>query len=232
MAVTQRAGAVGRRGPRRRRDPERSRKAILDAAEDAFAQHGYGGASLAAIAEAAAVSTALPAYFFDSKAKLYAAVVERLFRERNERLDGLGRAAVAEVDGSEDGLRRGLRVLIGGYLEFLLSRPNFVQLMTRDALALAGNGRAQAPRHSTAYEDGVRRFLAALSPPPGPAVDSGQLLVSIVAMCFFPLEHDATMVAGMGLRAWTPAFIEQRTEHVVDLLVRVLKPAAQGAIGS
>src|SRR5687768_4951068 len=123
MAVTQRAGAVAHR----RRDPERSRRAILDAAEAAFAQHGYGGASLAAIAEAATVSTALPAYFFDSKSKLYAAVVERLFRERNERLDGLGRAALAEVDGTEAGLRRGLRVLVGGYLEFLLSRPNFVQ---------------------------------------------------------------------------------------------------------
>lgn len=95
--------------------------------------------------------------------------------------------------------------------------------MTRDALELASQGRAEAPRHSPAYEQGLREFLAALSPPAGPAVESNQLLISLVALCFFPLEHDATMLARMGYRAWTPGFIETRTDHVVDIMSRVLR---------
>ena len=209
-------------GRSRRRDAERSRQLILDAAEQVFARRGYEGASLAAIGEAADVSATLPAYFFNNKASLYEAVIERLFVDRNERLGQLSTQAVAELDGTEEGLRRGLRILVGGYLRFLLERPSFVYLMSRDALQLAHDGRAQAPRHSPAYEQGLREFLAALSPPPGPALDSNQLLISLVALCFFPLEHDATMLAGMGYRAWTPGFVELRTEHVVDVMARLL----------
>jgi AcrR family transcriptional regulator len=212
-------------GRRRRRDAERSRTLILDAAEQVFAQHGYLGASLSAIGEAAEVSATLPAYFFSNKASLYRAVIDRLFVDRNEILGELGTRAVAELDGTEDGLRNGLRILVRGYLDFLLHRPGFVHLMTRDALELARHGRAEAPRHSPAYEQGLREFLTALSPPHGPAVDSNQLLISLVAMCFFPLEHDATMLAGMGYRAWTTGFVDTRTEHVVDLMTRVLRTA-------
>jgi TetR/AcrR family transcriptional regulator len=208
-------------GKVRRRDPDRSRQAILDAAEQVFAREGYDGASMAAIGKAAGVSGTLPGYFFGDKATLYAAVIDRLFEERNRALEELGRAATAVLK-EEDGLRRGLEVLVGGYLRFLLARPTFVQLMARDALEMTRSGRATEPRHSAAYESSVRGFLAALSPPPGPGVEPDQLLISIVALCFFPLEHDATMLAGMGYRAWTPAFVGKRTEHVVDILLRVL----------
>lgn len=222
-------GAAGN-GRVRRRDPERSRQAILDAAERVFAREGYDGASMAAIGKAAGVSGTLPAYFFKDKASLYAAVIDRLFDERNrvlERLTGEALAALAAADG----LRRGLEIMVGGYLRFLLERPAFVQLMARDALELARAGRATEPRHSAAYEDSVRRFITVLSPPPGPGVEPDQLLISVVALCFFPLEHDATMLAGMGYRAWTPAFVQKRTEHVVDILLRVLTGAPREHAG-
>jgi AcrR family transcriptional regulator len=82
-------------GRRRRRDAERSRTLILDAAEQVFAQHGYLGASLSAIGEAAEVSATLPAYFFSNKASLYRAVIDRLFVDRNEILGEPGTPAVA-----------------------------------------------------------------------------------------------------------------------------------------
>lgn len=208
----------------RRRDPQRSRQSILDAAEQVFAREGYDGASMAAIGEAAGVSGTLPAYFFKDKASLYAAVIDRLFADRDRTLATLGEEAMAALD--RDGLRRGLEILVGGYLRFLLERPTFVQLMSRDALEMARGDRATSPRHSVAYENSMRRFIAALSPPPGPGVDPDQLLVSLVALCFFPLEHDATMLAGMGYRTWTAGFVEKRTEHVVDILLRVLTRAA------
>ena len=64
-------------------EPERQ-EAILSAAADEFAAHGYSGASLNRIIETADISKGSLYYYFDDKADLFASVVEaamnRLFR--------------------------------------------------------------------------------------------------------------------------------------------------------
>jgi TetR/AcrR family transcriptional regulator len=209
----------------RKRDPARSREAILDAAEKIFARDGYDGSSLIAIGQEAGVSAALAAYFFDDKAGLYSAVIQRLFEDRDHHLRPICDEAIAIVEAagtnSRKRLRRGLEIMVGGYLRFLQQHPSFVRLMAREALDIPR--RATAPRHSRAFQEGAEGFIAALAPRAGAAVDPGQLVITIVALCFFPLEHDATMLAGMGYEAWSDAFIADRTEHVVDVLVRVLQ---------
>lgn len=52
-----------------------TREAILDAARDLFAEHGYDGASLRAIAAAAEVDPALIRHFFGDKQSLFAATM-------------------------------------------------------------------------------------------------------------------------------------------------------------
>src|SRR3954453_9717110 len=64
------------------RDAERSRRAILEAAEQLFARQGYDAASLAGIGEAAGVARGTPSYFFGSKEDLYQAVLERMYEKR------------------------------------------------------------------------------------------------------------------------------------------------------
>lgn len=67
--------------------------AILDAAERAFAEFGYRGASLRAIARDAGVNQAMVAYYFRSKEGLVHAVIGRrssvINDERGRRLDAL-----------------------------------------------------------------------------------------------------------------------------------------------
>lgn len=58
-----------------------SRQRILDAALKAFADNGFSGARMDAIARAAAVNKALPFYYFSSKEKLYAEVVARVMQQ-------------------------------------------------------------------------------------------------------------------------------------------------------
>ncbi len=53
------------------------RKAILDSARDTFAEHGYEGASMAAITQAAGVSKSTVYHQYRSKAELFGAFVER-----------------------------------------------------------------------------------------------------------------------------------------------------------
>jgi TetR/AcrR family transcriptional regulator len=61
----------------RKRDPERSRERILDAALVEFGEHGYAGARIGAIARRAGVNQQLISYYFDGKEGLYRALIER-----------------------------------------------------------------------------------------------------------------------------------------------------------
>ncbi len=203
-----------------RRDPEGSQRKILDAAELVFARKGYDGATLAEIGHEAGMSGTLPSYFFGDKDGLYDAVIARLFVDRDAALESVCAEAVEIATGSDGDPRRALERLVGGYLEFVEERPGFVQVMTRDALDLGRRGRATARRHSSAFQRGVAAIAAAFGPAPGPAVDTDQLVISVIALCLFPLEHDATLLAGMGYVARSPGFSERRVEHVVDLLAR------------
>jgi TetR/AcrR family transcriptional regulator len=77
-----------RRSPKpqdRQRDPERTRKLILDAASAEFGAHGYAGARISAIASRAGVNQQLISYYFDGKEGLYQAISEQ-WQERQREL--------------------------------------------------------------------------------------------------------------------------------------------------
>src|SRR5262245_20632140 len=71
--------------PPRRRNPEESRRRILDAAERAFALRGFGGARLRDIAQEAGVHHALVHHYYGDKRGLLQEVISR----------GLSRISVA-----------------------------------------------------------------------------------------------------------------------------------------
>lgn len=88
------------RTPRTGRRPGESgsRDAILDAARRLFAEHGYVGTSLRAIAAAAGVDAALIVHFFGTKAGLLTAAVRWPFDPelQMERVSAGGRRRVGE----------------------------------------------------------------------------------------------------------------------------------------
>ena len=91
-----------RRGPRA--DGVQARDSILTAARAQFARHGYGGATLRAIATEAGVDVALVSYYFGSKSGLFmeslrlpvnpAAVVDGLLAQGT---DGFGERLVTAL---------------------------------------------------------------------------------------------------------------------------------------
>ncbi|WP_246660509.1 TetR/AcrR family transcriptional regulator [Nitratireductor sp. XY-223] len=93
--------------PGRQKD---SRKAILDAAERAFADFGFGGASIRAIARDAGVNQAMIHYYYQNKDLLFSAVVERRAGEindrRNKALDALFDNAVPTLEELVEALLR------------------------------------------------------------------------------------------------------------------------------
>ncbi len=71
------AGPAGRR----RQESERRRLRILEAARACFGEHGYGGATVEAIAARAGVSNGLLYQFFRNKQHLFQVVIEDLVRD-------------------------------------------------------------------------------------------------------------------------------------------------------
>lgn len=93
--------------PGRQKD---SRIAILDAAERAFADLGYGGASIRAIARDAGVNQAMIHYYYQNKDLLFSAVVSRRAGEinarRNDALDVLFDGALPTLEQLMEALLR------------------------------------------------------------------------------------------------------------------------------
>jgi AcrR family transcriptional regulator len=108
--------ARARRAPEpgeRKRDPERTREKILDAATAEFSDRGFAGARVARIAARAGVNKQLIAYYFGGKEGLYRAIEDRWNRRETEadhRALSLSELARSHVPGSED--RRALTRLL------------------------------------------------------------------------------------------------------------------------
>jgi TetR/AcrR family transcriptional regulator len=73
-------------GSRRGRihDAEGAREAILNAAEEVFAEHGFDGARIDTIAEKAGYNKSLIFHYYDDKLGLYTAVLKRVEQQSNE----------------------------------------------------------------------------------------------------------------------------------------------------
>ncbi len=203
----------------RERDPDRSRAAILDAAEQLFAEHGYALTSLAEVGLRAGVSRGTPGYFFGSKADLYQAVLERSFDEvRTAVRSGRERALTGDHTAEEI-----LAGAVSDYFDFLSARPNFVRLIEREALGgPARLGREDAPPLS-AGEEALAAIAAELGLDPAPSGEAAQLLLSIVSLCWFPVVHADTVARAVGVDLSTPEAHAARKQHVVALVTGGLR---------
>jgi len=157
------------------RDSERSRAAILEAAERLFAADGYDRTSLAAIGEAAGVSRGLPSYFFSSKQELYDAVLDRSARIIHDLLESMKRAL------HERGLEPALEHYVDLYVDFLVTNPNVVRLLQWQFLQ--GDPSRNAPVTAAFHE--MVAILAARVPS-RKGHDARLLTLSVTGMSLFP----------------------------------------------
>jgi TetR/AcrR family transcriptional regulator len=205
----------------RPRNAERSRAAILTAAERLFAEQGFDRTSLAEIAAAAGLSRGAPSYFFASKEHLYEAVLGRVFAERQDATREAFGALTGWAGGGRGSLAGALGKAVEGYLEFLLGHPGFVRLLQREDLSGGAHLRAAA-RESRAMTDafealrraaptrGLRRF----------SVEDAVLL--FVSLTFSPLTHRATFLASIGRDLGDPSVRRRHVAFVVDQLSHLL----------
>ncbi len=198
---------MAKQNSERTRDADRTREAILAAAEDYFAALGFEAATLNQIAETAGVARSTPAYFFGSKEALYDAVLQRAIARSQQ---AMARAYAKGGDGgsAEDAVES----YVGAFLDFLGHDRNFLRLIQREAL---GDGSRVAEFFGRAVEEG----LAAVAPAAKKAgISPERLVLDLAALCWYPFAHEHTLLPALGMKARDPAFLEEHKRHLGDLV--------------
>jgi TetR/AcrR family transcriptional regulator len=200
----------------RERNPARTRAAILDAAEKLFAAKGFDATSLNEVGTAAGVSRGTPGYFFGSKADLYQAVLDRSFTEVREAVR-TGRARALASNQPSEAILAGA---VSDYFDFLAARPNFIRLIEREALN--GGPQLDEVSHLSAGQEALAAISAELGLDESPSGEAAQLLLSIIALCWFHLIHARTVAPAVGVTLENPDDLERRRRHIVGLVLNGL----------
>jgi TetR/AcrR family transcriptional regulator len=112
-----------RRG--RTHDAEGAREAILNAAEAVFAEHGFDGARIDAIAAASGYNKSLIFQYYGDKLALYAEVIRRADDQTRFMQDeALGRLMQANKMSDLAQIKELLGLYIGWYFDYLVEHPN------------------------------------------------------------------------------------------------------------
>ncbi len=129
-----------KRGRERIYDAERTREAIVSAAETLFAERGFDGTRVDAIASQAGYNKSLLFQYFGDKVGLYSQVLKRSDREMSE----LMRRAFAEVSLSlanesvilqTEEFRTFLVTMIRSIFDYLLEHPRLMRILTWEMAA-------------------------------------------------------------------------------------------------
>jgi TetR/AcrR family transcriptional regulator len=211
---------------RRVRDADRSRIAILDAAERLFAQHGFRGTSLGDVGAAAGLSRGTPSYFYGSKEQLYIAVLEHVFADREQATEAAFASVHEWAAHGEGSLRRALARAVGGYMAFLLARPTFVRLLEWEELA-GGRALRAAPRASRAIEDAFHALRAAARRRGLRPFRVDDAVLVFVSLTFSPLTQRSTFMVALGRDLEDPATMRRHVALVVDQLLRLIDPTQE-----
>jgi len=213
-----------------RGQPEESRAAILQAAAQAFAEHGIDGARTDAIAREARVNKALLYYFFKDKETLYGAVLDDAF-------SGLKNTVFRVLDGDLPP-REKIMAYAGAYFDFIASNQLYPRLMQREMMR-AREG--QSPHIDKVVKTYIQPIFARVADLIRKGTADGEFrpvspvhfVPSMVAMIVFYFSSAPMMQRIVGFNPMTPERIAERRAAVLDFISAALfrpKPnATQGA---
>ena len=114
----------------RTHDAEGARQAILNAAEEVFAEHGFDGARVDAIAAAAGYNKSLIFQYFEDKLGLYAAVIRRVDEQtRGLQAEILGALNEGDTAFNVSKLKTLVKIYLRGYFDYLVEHPNLMRIL-------------------------------------------------------------------------------------------------------
>jgi AcrR family transcriptional regulator len=140
-------------------DARRAQAAILDAAEMVFAEHGFDGARVDAIAEAAGYNKSLIFHYFDDKLGLYTAVLKRADQQGLEMQARLFGSLSLDATLSADAFRAFVERTVKETFEYFVEHPRLLRMIAWEE---AEGWTTLAKIYSQLDQSDVERFNAVL----------------------------------------------------------------------
>ena len=212
-----------------RRDPERTRARILEAAKAEFAERGLGGARVDRIARLSGANKRMLYHYFGSKQDLFLAVLEDIYEEMRRDEAALH---LEQLD-PETAIRR----LIEFYFAFYVERPYFIRLLNSENLHKAQHvkrspkvrGVAGRPGELHAPVINLIGDLLCRGQASGVFrgnVDPMQLYISIAALGYFYFSSIHTLSVAYGKDLASKSQRMKRRRHAADVILGYLRPPA------
>ncbi|VAW11952.1 Transcriptional regulator, AcrR family [hydrothermal vent metagenome] len=202
-----------------KRNPEDTRRRLLQAARTVFSKRGLEGARVDDIAGLAGVNKQLVYYHFGNKQQLYLAVLEETYAKI--------RAEELQLDLAHLRPRQAMEQLICFTFDYYTKNPDFVPLLSDENLHEARNLRQSKiiqQLHSPLVEmigetlrRGQRSGDFAMD------VDPVQLYITIAGMGFFYYSNTHTLSVIFGRNLGAKAAVKTRRKHVIEFVMGALQ---------
>ncbi|HEX6805655.1 MAG TPA: TetR/AcrR family transcriptional regulator [Terriglobales bacterium] len=206
-----------------RRQPERSRAAILKAAVREFSEEGIAGARTDAIARSAGVNKALLYYYFKDKEALYQAVLDEVFSGVRRAVEG----ALSQPLPPRDRLAAYARA----HFDYIASNPLYSRIVHAELLRAARDP-SRLQRIAKQYFQPVFVSLAGLLREGEAAgefrpVDPMQFIPSMIAVIVFYFITAPITRVMTGHDPFSAERLASRREAIVDFVSHALFTAAR-----
>ena len=196
------------------------REALVDAARDEFAAHGFAATSLRRVARAARVTPALAHYYFGDKAGLLEAVLEG-------RVAPIVRDLGAAVAAAGPEPRAAITAFVHHYTATAAANPWLPQLIVREVLNAEGALREVFPRRFAGGMTAMLQRLVADGQLRGvfrAGLDPAHVAMSIASLCIFPFVAVPMVAGALGIDTSPARAGDLAAHHLAVLLHGIASP--------
>jgi len=206
--------------PRRTRDPERTKRAILLAARAEFVEHGFEGARVDRIALNAGANKRMLYHYVGNKEALYARVLHDAYRDIRSGENDLNLGTLPP--------RLAMEKLVGFTFDHFRANPWFIRLLSTENIQRGAFVRTIPDIRSinSPLVEQVASVLAA-----GEAegifrtgVDPLQLYITLTGVSYFYLANIHTLSIVFDSPLATDAGMDRRRAHAIDVILGYLRP--------
>jgi TetR/AcrR family transcriptional regulator len=190
------------------RNPEQTRRRIVDAALKEFARHGFAGARVDAIARAARINKRMLYHYFEDKQGLFREVLRHKILER--------KAFMAQAP-------ENIWEALPSLAELMATDIDWIRLLEYEALQWGeGKQLIDEPRRKETFRQAVESVRAQQSAGKVAAeFDPAQLILSVLALTAYPFAFPQVTRLLTGMRVSSAEFQKKRAEFLRAFAARL-----------
>lgn len=213
----------------RTRNPERTKKQILDAATTEFTNKGIEGARIDEIARAAGVNKRMLYHYFGSKDGLFQSVLEKIYQDI--------RAAEENLDLVDRDPMEAMAELCTFSFDWFVEHPEFISILNEENL----HGAIHAKESDSVFNlnmplvNTISKVLqrGEVTGDFRPNVDPIELYISIAGVSYLYFSNLHTLSEIFGRNLSSAEELKKRRSHVVDVILGYLcHPKTQPSISN